>query len=146
MLNPKLSLQTARIEQFAATGVGNAYRANSILNLNQLQQAQMAAIRDEEMQKSFKALGAMVTGPAGKRTLSHFKRVDRAILEWSNSQPRFEKHYDKYRAYAMAAALLEKATVPQLAKLAGFILGKKPLSDSSARQTIAMLEKLVPKV
>jgi hypothetical protein len=146
LVNPKLRLQTDRIEKFAATKVRNDYRANDLMKLTQFQQAQMAAIRNTQMQSNFRTLGAMVTGAGGVRTMGHFKRIDRAILEWSCSQSRFEKHYGKYRAYAMAYQLLDNPTRKQVAQLAGFIIGERPLNDSSARRTIAHLAQLTAKI
>lgn len=143
LVNPKLSLQTLKIEKFASVKMRNSYRADDVLNLHQLQQAQMAAIRGKNMQEKFKALGAMVSGPSGTKTASQFKQIDRAIVAWCSSQLRFERHYDKYRAYAMACELLENPTIPQIALLAGYIMGTKPLSESSARQTLSKLVRLV---
>jgi len=142
LVNPKFGLQMARIEKFAATKVANDYRADDLMGLTQLQQVQMAAIKGAKMQANFKALGAMVTGAGGGRTASRFKRIDRAIREWCSSQPRFNKHYGKYRAFAMAVELLDRPSVQQVATLAGYIAGVKPLSESSARQTLAVLARL----
>lgn len=143
LVNPKLGLQMTRIEKFAATKLSNDYRADDLMGLTELQQAQMAAIKSAKMQENFKALGAMVVGAGGVRTASRFKRIDRAIREWCSSQPRFEKHYGKYRAYARAVELLDRPSVQQIATLAGYIAGEKPLSESSARQTLAVLRRLI---
>ena len=145
IVNPKLKLQTVKIEKFAATNLKDDYRAESIMELTKFQQAQMAALRGAEMKKAFIDLGAMVSEPSGGRTMARFKKIDRSIREWCCSQPRFEKHYGKYRAYALAREILENSSIPMMAKLSGFIMGAKPLSDSSARQTVAFLERLTSK-
>jgi len=139
IVNSQLELKTEQIEKFASTKISNDYRAESIFNLNDFQQAQMAALRGKSMQKAFKDLGAMVTDATGARTAARFRKIERAIGQWCSSQARFEKFYDKYRAYALATELLSSTTLAQVAQLAGFILGEPPLSDSAARQTIKTL-------
>jgi len=146
IVNPKLKLQTQRIEEFACTMLTNEYRADSIFNLTEFQQAQMAALKGQEMNQRFRGLGEMVTNSAGKRTVARFKKIDRAIREWSISQPRFEKHYPKYRALALASELLEEPTQTRLAMLVGLILGEAPLSNSTIQQSRAVLDRLITKI
>lgn len=145
IVKPTEPLQTARIEEFAATKISNDYRADSTLKLTEFQQAQMSAMQGKRIQGAFKELGALVADSTGARTASRFRKIERAIGEWCSRQPRLEKQYDKYRAYAVAAELLTSPSVPNIAQLAGFILGVPPLSESSARQTLKTLLGIVAK-
>lgn len=145
IVNPRLTLQTERIEKFASTKLRNEYRADSLLELTEFQQAQMAALKGSNMREAFSALNALVASGSGKTT-ARFKKIDKAIREWSCKQPRFEPHYEKYRAYALAIEVLDKPTIRQVSQLAGFILGKKPLSDSSARNAVKFLRRLIEKI
>ena len=146
ILNPKLKLQTERIEKFASTKLRNEYRCESILNLTEFQQVQMAALRGDRVREAFRAFGSMTTTELGTKTPARLKKIDRAIREWTESQPRFEKYYEKYRAYAMAKELLHSPTVSQTSKLAGYIMGAKPLSETGARQAMQHLEKIISKI
>jgi len=142
IVNPKLTMQTDRIEKFAATKLRNDSRADEILELNPFQQAQMAAMRGTKVRQAFKALGAAVVDSAGGRTPARFRQKTRKLQEWADSQPRFAKLYPKYRAYAMALELLETPTTRQVAQLAGLILGEPPLADSTATQTLMKLKRI----
>lgn len=143
IVNPRLSLQTERIERFATTIIRNEYRADEALQLKPFQQVQMAAIRGVEVHERFRALRTAVTDASGGRTSARFRRVNRAIEVWTDSQPRFGKLYPKYRAYALALELLDAPKDEQLAKLAGLILGEKPLGLTAAAQTRSKLEQLI---
>ncbi len=143
IVNPKLSLQTDRIEEFAATKLRNDSRADEILELKPFQQLQMAAMRGAKVQKAFKDLGAAVTDATGRRTPTHFRKVTSKLQEWSDTQPRFAKLYRKYRAYAMALELIEMPTTRQVAQLAGLILGEPPLAASTATQTLLKLKAII---
>lgn len=143
IVNPKLTLQTGRIEKFAATKLRNESRADEILELKLFQQVQMAAMRGRKVHQAVKALGAAVIDSKGGRTPAHFRQKTRKLQEWADTQPRFAKLYPKYRAYAMALELLESATTKQVAQLAGLILGEPPLADSTAAQTLVKLKSIV---
>lgn len=143
IVNPKLTLQTSRIEKFAATKLRNESRADEILELKLFQQVQMAAMRGTKVHQAVKALGVAVIDSKGGRTPAHFRQKTRKLQEWADTQPRFAKLYPKYRAYAMALELLESATTKQVAQLAGLILGEPPLADSTAAQTLVKLKSIV---
>jgi hypothetical protein len=142
IVNPKLTLQTERIEQFAATKLRNDSRADQVLELRHFQQVQMAAMRGERAQAAFKALGDSVVDGSGSRTPAHFRKLTAKLQDWADSQPRFEKLYPKYKAYAMALQLLDSPSVSQVASLAGLILGEAPLSYTAAAQTIQKLKTI----
>jgi hypothetical protein len=143
IVEPSQELQVERIERFAATKIANDYRAESVLSLSVFQQTQLVAIRGNAVHQAFKNLRTMVIDGAGQRTAARFKRIERAISDWSSSQPRFGQLQKKYRAYAMASELLPGAPVTQKAHLAGMILGEPVLSESAARQTLKTLERLI---
>ena len=143
IVNPKLTLQTGRIEKFAATKLRNESRADEILELKPFQQVQMAAMRGTKVHQAVKALRTAVTDSKGERTPAYFRRKTHKLQEWADSQPRFAKLYPKYRAYAMALELLENPTTKQVAQLAGLILGEPPLAASTAAQTLLKLKAII---
>jgi hypothetical protein len=143
IVNPKLTLQTERIEKFAATKLRNDSRAEEILQLNTFQQVQMAAMRGAQVQKAFKSMGTVAIDASGVRVPSRFRQITRKLQNWANSQPRFAKLYPKYRAYAIALELLEEPSIKQVSQLAGLILGEPPLTESTATQTLRKLNDLI---
>ncbi len=143
IVNPKLTLQTERIEMFAATKLRNDSRADEILQLDTFQQAQMAAMRGAQVQKAFKSMGTAAISASGERVPTRFRQITRKLQNWANSQPRFAKLYPKYRAYAIALELLEKPSIKQVSQLAGLILGEPPLTESTATQTLRKLKGLI---
>lgn len=143
IVNPRLTLQTTRIEKFAATKLRNESRADEILELQPFQQVQMAAMRGTKVRQGFKALGSAVIDSAGGRTPTLFRKKIQKLREWTDTQPRFAKLYPKYRAYAMALELLEGPTTRQVAQLAGLIIGQPPLAESTAAQTLVKLKAIV---
>jgi hypothetical protein len=93
LVNPKLTLQTKRIEQFAATKLRNESRADEVLELRPFQQVQMAAMRGRCVQAAFKNLGDAVVDGSGGRTPSRFRKLTAKLQDWADSQPRFQKLY-----------------------------------------------------
>lgn len=130
---------------FAQRSITVEARAEEILGLTIVQQAQLRGLRGQAMQDRISAIDKSRKVDR-KRVPSHMEMAEIAINTWCGRDRRIVSQREKYLAVARAEALLQGiglATWAQRAALAALIEGTPPLSVTTYRDLVAKIIKKI---
>ena len=145
ILNMSKDFSFERVSEFASQKIKNEYRATAIMGLTKRQQLQMLALRSEEMQELYGNLYKSIREPGKKRQPPKLELIEMAINQWCEANSRMTQHRSQYVALAKAIELTGKSSPAQLGELMGLMLGVPPLAESTVRQKIIKLRKVLVK-
>lgn len=145
ILNMSKDFSFERVSEFASQKIKNEYRATAIMGLTTRQQLQMLALRSEEVQELYANLYKSIREPGKKRQPPKLELIEMAINQWCEADPRVVPNRPAYVALAKAIELMGKSSPTQLGELMGLMLGVPPLAESTVRQKIIKLRKVLDK-